>query len=210
MPTAQKPGVDDTDVPTWLKPDQIDALLDAVHQASPDYLQLRDEALVTLAYDTGLRAQEVVGLDVDHLHLDDADPNVFVPAEIQKGGEKYARDTPIELRPSLGTARLLRHYLRDRWKDTTALFPSRSSPRITTDAFRNVMEKLAFEADVEPYRTEDNVQVGPEHVSPHSLRHSLFYREFVEDERRLKEVSLRLRHRRVSTTEEFYANLIRV
>ncbi|MFB6188587.1 MAG: site-specific integrase, partial [Halapricum sp.] len=70
--------------------------------------------------------------------------------------------------------------------------------------------KLAVEADVEPYRTEDNVRVGPEHVSPHSLRHSLFYREFVEDERRLKEVSLRLRHRRLSTTEDTYANLIRV
>lgn len=67
-----------------------------------------------------------------------------------------------------------------------------------------------MEADVEPYRTEDNVQIGPEHVSPHSLRHSLFYREFVQDERRLKEVSLRLRHKRLSTTEEFYANLIRV
>jgi integrase len=210
MPTVQKPGVDDSDVPTWLKPEQVDALLDAVHHASPDYLQLRDEALITLAYDTGLRASELVGLDVDHLHLDDADPYVFVPAAIQKGGESYARDTPIELRSSLGTARVLRHFLRDRWKDTTALFPSRSSSRLTTDAFRNVVEKLAVEAEVEPYRTEDNVQVGPEHVSPHSLRHSLFYREFVEDERRLKEVSLRLRHRRVSTTEEFYANLIRV
>ena len=209
MTAEPKSGVE-TDVPTWLKPDQVDALLDAIHQASPDYLQLRDEALVTLTYDTGLRASEVVGLDAEHLHLDDNDPYVFVPASIQKGGATYARDTPIELRPSLATARILRHYLRDRWKDTTALFPSRSSPRLTTDAFRNVIEKLAVEAEVEPYRTEDNVQVGPEHVSPHSLRHSLFYREFVENERRLKEVSLRLRHRRLSTTEDTYANLIRV
>lgn len=209
MTSAQKSGVE-SDIPTWLKPDQVDALLDAIHQASPDYLQLRDEALVTLTYDTGLRASEVVRLDTDHLHLDESDPYVFVPARIQKGGETYARDTPIELRSSLGTARILNHYLRDRWKDTRALFPSRSSPRLTTDAFRNVVEKLALEAEVEPYRTEDNVQVAPEHVSPHSLRHSLFYREFVEDERRLKEVSLRLRHKRLSTTEEFYANLIRV
>ncbi|WP_128478988.1 tyrosine-type recombinase/integrase [Halorussus pelagicus] len=152
---------------------------------------------------------EVVGLDVDHLHLDDADPYVFVPAGIQKGGETYARDTPIELQSSLGTARVLRYYLRDCWKDTTALFPSRSSSRLTTDVLRNVVQKFAVEAEVEPYRTENNVQVGPEHVSPHLLRHSLFYREFVENERRLKGVSLRLRHRRLSTTEKFYANLIR-
>ncbi|MFB6188588.1 MAG: tyrosine-type recombinase/integrase, partial [Halapricum sp.] len=138
MTAGQKSGVE-TDVPTWLKPDQVDALLDAIPQASPDYLQLRDEALVTLTYDTGLRASEVVSLDVDHLHLDDSDPYVFVPAEIQKGGETYARDTPINFRSSLGTARILNHYLRGRWKDTTALFPSRSSPRLTTDAFRNVV-----------------------------------------------------------------------
>lgn len=38
----------------------------------------------------------------------------------------------------------------------------------------------------------------------------MFYREFVEDEHRLKEASLRLRHRQLPTTEELYANLIRV
>lgn len=202
----EKPKV--RDVPTWLKPDQVTALLDAVPRASPDYLQLRDEALVLLTYDCGLRASEAVALDVDDLHLDEKEPYVFLAAEKQKGD--YAKDTPIKLTPDLGTARTLNHYLRSRWKDPEALFPTRSSDRMTTQSFRNVVRKLAVEADVEPRTTESNTRVGPEHVSPHSLRHSVFYREFVEGEKRLKEVSLRLRHRRVDTTEDHYANLIMV
>lgn len=98
MTGVQKSRVDDSDVPTWLKPDQVDALLDTVHQASPDYLQLRDEALVLLAYDTGLRASEVVGLDVDHVHLDDSDPYVFVPAEVRRA----APPTLVTRRSSCG------------------------------------------------------------------------------------------------------------
>lgn len=198
------------DVPTWLKPDQVHELLDAVHRESPDYLQLRNEALLLLTYDTGVRVSELVALDVEHLHLEDGDvgPHIFLTREVQKGEDPTPRQ--IVLRPDLGTARTLRHYLRDRWRDSPALFPSRSSDRMSTQAVRDVVRKLALEAGVQPRRTEDNVEVGPEHVSPHTLRHSLFYREFVRDERRLKEVSLRLRHKRVATTEETYANLIAV
>lgn len=208
---------DRTDVPTWVKPEQVDRLLDAIHRASPDYLQLRDEALVTLTYDVGLRAAEAVELNTEDVRLEDDEPYLFLREEIQKGDS--GRDTPITLRPALGTARTLRHYLRDRWKGGEALFPSRSSPRMSTQAFRNLMHKLAREAELVPYRNEDNVPIGRvvdgdlvgwPHVHPHSLRHGLFYREFVQDERRLKEVSLRLRHKNVSTTEEFYANHIRV
>ncbi|WP_396614099.1 tyrosine-type recombinase/integrase (plasmid) [Haloferax sp. S1W] len=212
MTDSQKSQVDafdpGPDTPTWLKPEQVNQLLDATIRASPDYLQLRDQSLVLLAYDTGLRVSELVALDVDDVDLDDNEPYVFVDAEIQKGS--HARDTPIELRPSLGTARTLATYLSSRWKDSPALFPARSSERMSTTAVRNVVTKLATEADVSPRMTEGNRRVGPEHVSPHSLRHSLFYREFVVDERRLKEVSLRLRHESISTTEEFYSHLIRV
>jgi site-specific recombinase XerD len=217
MSRAQKSQVDwqhdeRDDVPTWLKPDQVDQLLDAIYQCRPDYLQQRDEALILLTYDAGLRAAEAVGLDVEHLHLDDDEPHVFLTPELQKGADEHLRPQPINLRPSLATARRLRAYRRDRWKAPRngALFPSRSSDRMTTQAFRDLLRRLATEAEVAPYRTEDNVQVQPEHVSPHTLRHSLFYREFVEEDRRLKEVSLRLRHAKVATTEEFYANLIRV
>lgn len=207
-------AADETDVPTWVKPDQVDRLLDAVPDASPDYLELRDEALLLLTYDAGLRASEAVALDRSAIHLDGDHPYLLLDAEIQKG---QARTVPLDLRPSLGTARTLRHYLRERerWKpDVAALFPSRStragqSPHLTTEAFRNLTRKVAEAADVRPYRTEDHVQVAPRHLSPHSLRHGVFYREFVEGERRLKEVSLRLRHARVSTTEEYYAHLIR-
>jgi len=111
---------------TWLKPEQVDRLRDVcLTDAVPTYLQDRNEAIVALLYDAGLRAGEVCALDVDHLDLDAG--TVYLPSRIQKGSPP-----PATLELATDTVRLLRRYLRDRWKDTDALFPTRSSDRLTT------------------------------------------------------------------------------
>lgn len=53
------------------------------HRHLSHYLQDRDETIVTLAYNAGLRAGELVALDVDHADLE-AGP-VYLPTAIQKG-----------------------------------------------------------------------------------------------------------------------------
>lgn len=87
----------------------------------PPYLQDRDEAIVTLAYEAGLRASKLVALDVDRVDLEAG--AVFLPSTIQKGSPPPA---PLSLERD--PVRTLLRYLRDRWKDTPALFPS--APRI--------------------------------------------------------------------------------
>ena len=69
---------------TWLKPEQVDRLRDVcLTDAVPTYLQDRNEAIVALLYDAGLRAGEVCALDIDHLDLDVG--TVYLPSRIQKG-----------------------------------------------------------------------------------------------------------------------------
>jgi len=71
-----------TQASVWLKPEQVEALRSAVYRCRPDYLQQRDDALIALLYDTGLRVAELVAVDVDHLREDNS--LLFVPAENQK------------------------------------------------------------------------------------------------------------------------------
>jgi len=51
----------------WLTLDQVDALRSACYSTGADYLQQRNEAIIALMYDTGLRVGELVAIDVDML-----------------------------------------------------------------------------------------------------------------------------------------------
>jgi len=186
---------------TWLKPDQVEQLRDeCLTDTCPTYLQDRDEAIITLAYDAGLRAGELAGLDVDHVDLDAG--TVYLPTSIQKGSPP-----PATLGLERDTVRTLRRYLRDRWKDTTALFPTRSSDRITTRSLRRLVEKLAVAADVEP-QVAGGGTGEPDDVTPHTLRHSVAYRIIQVDGGRLEDVQLRLRHANRRTTDRVYSHLV--
>ena len=186
---------------TWLKPEQVDQMRDVcLTDAVPTYLQDRNEAIVALLYDAGLRAGELCALEVDHLDLDAG--TVYLPSRIQKGSPPPAT---LELAPD--TVRLLRRYLRDRWKDTDALFPTRSSDRLTTRSLQRLVEKLATEADVRPQVAGGGVG-EPDDVTPHTLRHSVAYRIIQVDGGRLEDVQLRLRHANRQTTDQIYSHLV--
>lgn len=119
-------------------------------------------------------------LDVDHLDLDAG--TVYLLSRIQKGSPP-----PATLGLATDTVRLLRRYLRDRWKDTDALFSTRSSDRLTTRSLQRLVEKLAPEADVRPQVAGGGVG-DPDDVTPHTLRHSVTYRIIQVDSGRLEDV----------------------
>jgi len=198
-----------TEAKYWVKPQQVDQMRTAIVRASPSYLAQRNDAILALDYDTGLRNRELVELDVDMLHLDDG--YIGLPAEIQKDYPTDNSPTYTEIELSSDTIRTLQNYLNIRWKDTTAVFPSRQSDRITTDAVRkSVVQKAAHEAGVKPMSTGRG-RGEPDDVTPHVLRHSVAYRMLaVEDGNELYDVTRRLRHATVQTTERIYAHFDRV
>lgn len=174
----------------------------ACYDVGAYYLQLRNEAIIATLADTGLRVGELVALDVDHLR--DGHSAIYLPGPLQKD---YPTDTsPNSTRLSLSDdlSRLLSSYLNSRWKDSDALFPSRSSDRISEQGVRDAVEKVAKEAGVRPYnRDGTRGEVGE--VTPHTLRHSLAFRMLaVEEGNTFYDVRKRLRHRSISTTEDVY------
>jgi integrase/recombinase XerC/integrase/recombinase XerD len=189
----------------WLKPDQVDDLRSAVYRTSADYLQQRDDAIITTMYDTGLRVGELVALDVDYLRDDNT--RLYLPGHIQKDYPNDNSPPPKTLLLDSDTTRVLSAYLANRWKDTEALFPSRSSNRITTQGVRDLLRRVAREAAVRPYLV-DGGRAKSKDVTPHALRHSVAWRMMnAEEGNTLYDVRNRLRHRSIQTTERVYDHI---
>lgn len=155
----------------WLKPEQVQAMrATAQSEVFQPYLRDRNETLIAMLYDTGLRVGELVDVDVEMLRLDEG--AVYVPTHIQKD---YPTDrTPPPRTITLGenaavrdTVTRLRSYLNNRWRDSPALFPSRQADRTSTESVRGVVESIVSEAGVRPFRI-DGSRGDPGDVSPHT------------------------------------------
>ena len=197
----------DNKAQVWLKPEQIEEMRNAIVEESADYLASRNDALLAVLADTGLRVAEAVALDVEMLDLSEG--IIMLPPEIQKD---YPNDnTPeyVEIELASETVRTLRTYLSNRWKDSPALFPSRQSERMTKESVRNVVTKAAESAQVRPYTTGGRGE--PSGVTPHTYRHSVAYRMLNREEgNTLYDVTKRLRHATIVTTERVYSHFDRV
>jgi integrase/recombinase XerC/integrase/recombinase XerD len=192
----------------WVTPDQVETLRSTCYTTGADYLQQRNEAIVTTMYDTGLRVGELVQLDVELLRNNNSE--LYLPTKLQKGYPNENSPPPVTLKLTEDTSRLLSAYLTNRWKDSAALFPSRSSNRISEQGIRNMLHKIAEEAAVRPYKI-NGTRGDADDVTPHALRHGVAYRMMnEEDGNTLYDVRNRLRHRSIQTTERIYDHLLKV
>ena len=173
----------DSYLPAVLKEGEVAAVLDGLPASTP--LLLRDRAMLELAYSAGLRAEELVNLDVTSLDRDAEQLRVdgkgqrtrMVPA-----GEPAWRaiDAYLErARPGLaGDA------------DEPALLLSKSGRRLSTS---DVRRRLAIAV------RRAAVQSG---VSPHTLRHS-FATHLLEGGADLVAVQEMLGHADIATTQMY-------
>src|SRR4051794_17948938 len=112
-------------LPTVLKPGELARLLDRIPATTP--LEVRDRALFELAYASGLRAEELVNLDVGSLDFDSEQVRV-------EGKGAKTRVVPVGESAQAALARYLERarplLLVDR--PEPALFLSRSGRRLST------------------------------------------------------------------------------
>jgi len=194
---------------SWLKPGQVEDIRDAAHEGRHGP---RDDAIVTLLYDTGLRRAELAAVNQDMLDLDERE--LRIPAHIQKDypNDNTPNPATFELDPSgdLRTVRTLRAYL-NHSSGAESLFPSQKGGRMTPKGINDVVKRAAERAEVKPHSYAG--RGTPDDVSAHTLRHSVAWRMLRDEENNtntLYDVRNRLRHATILTTERKYDHFDRI
>ncbi len=181
LPLPRKPAP----LPRALNAGDVGALLDSIPTTTP--LELRDRALFEIAYGCGLRAEELVTLDVSSLDFDNEQLRV-------EGKGSRTRIAPAG-EPALLA---IRNYLA-RGRDALhaegadaepALFLSKTGRRLSTSDVRRRLRAWARHA-----RTQGAVH-------PHALRHS-FATHLLEGGADLRAIQELLGHATISTTQVY-------
>jgi integrase/recombinase XerD len=138
----------------FLSHEEIEAVL-----AAPDgstWLGRRDHALLTLAFQTGLRLSELTSLDRSAISFGTG-------AHVRcRGKGRKDRSTPL----TTGTAAVLRSWLKEPVPQTEVLFPNARGGRLSADSVQYLVRKYAQVAAVRC------PTLRGKRVSPHVLRHS--------------------------------------
>jgi len=179
IPSPKRPRT----LPAVLRPDELATLLDRIPASTP--LELRDRALLEVAYACGLRAEELVNLDVGSIDFDAEQVRVegkggktrFVPC-----GEHALRSLGRYLERARGTLA----------SDPAepALFLSKSGRRLSTSDVRRRLRTWARHAAAQGA------------VHPHALRHS-FATHLLDGGADLRAIQELLGHSSLSTTQVY-------
>jgi integrase/recombinase XerC/integrase/recombinase XerD len=174
-------------LPRVLKATEVAALLDSIPASTP--LELRDRALFELAYACGLRAEELVTLDLEAVDFDAETIRVE-----GKGGRtrlvpvgEHAREALERYLDRARPALITRHTGR-------ALFVSKSGRRLSTSDVRRRLTGWARRA----------VARSPAlaRAHPHALRHS-FATHLLDGGADLRAIQELLGHATISTTQVY-------
>lgn len=170
-------------LPNVLSTEQMRNLLERIPASTP--LQLRDRAMLELAYSCGLRCEEIVNLDIDAVDFESEQLRVL-------GKGSKTRILPI----GEPAQRALERYLQKGRRALaveqreTALFLSKSGRRLSNS---DVTRRLGL------WTREAALAAG---VSPHSLRHS-FATHLLEGGADLRTIQELLGHASISTTQVY-------
>jgi len=177
-------------LPRVLQPDEVASLLDRIPSSTP--LELRDRALFELAYSSGLRAEELVSLDVESVDFDGEAVRVE-----GKGGK--TRFVPVgehalqAVERYLSRARATLDLTTDP-QPVRALFLSKSGRRLSTSDVRRRLRTWARQASIHAPALAG--------AHPHALRHS-FATHLLEGGADLRAIQELLGHATISTTQVY-------
>lgn len=177
-------------LPDVLKVREVTALLERIPAGNP--LEQRDRALFEIAYACGLRAEEIVSLDVSSVDFDSETVRVEGQGEktrlVPVGEHALAQVSRYleRARPALAAGRP--------GEAEPALFLSKSGRRLSTSDVRRRLRAWA--------RSASGLAPGLTLAHPHALRHS-FATHLLEGGADLRSIQELLGHATISTTQVY-------
>lgn len=174
----------DKHLPHPLSPEEMSRLL-AEPAKSNTSKALRDKALLELMYATGMRASEVIGLEVNTVDLEAGTVRC-----LGKGNKERILPLYERARVSLKTYLESNRTKLLRGRDETALFINRKGQPLTRQGLWLIVKKYAADAGIE------------RRVTPHTLRHS-FATHMLDGGAGLREVQQLLGHANISSTQVY-------
>ena len=172
-------------LPATLSVADVDKLFAALETTWTGDARLRARALMEVAYATGLRVSELVGLPVAAAR---GDPRVLLVRG--KGGRERLVPLTDPARAALAAWLSARDAAQTGARPSPWLFPSRgASGHLTRERFFQMVKELALAAGL-----------NPAHVSPHALRHA-FATHLLQNGADLRAIQELLGHADIATTE---------
>ena len=165
-------------LPKTLDVDQMNFLLDEEPQTR---LEKRDRAMIELMYSTGIRLQELVGIDIKDVDLSEGLVHV-----IGKGNK--ARLAPIGRAAKLALNDWFQ--VRGRFEMSDPLFTSNRDKRLSPRSVQTRLKRYGIK------------HLGSSGLHPHMLRHS-FATHMLESSGDLRAVQELLGHENISTTQVY-------
>jgi len=174
LPKVDMPKIHDKTI-TRLDPDEIRMMFDQI-------TDIRDRTILLMFLSTGIRVSELVGLDIGDIDMKNESFRVT-----RKGGKQEILYMPIEL-----TGQMAEYLETFEHSNTTPLFGTIKSPRITVRAVQNMVKKYA------------TIATPLKNISPHKLR-STFGTNLYRETGDIYVVADVLGHKDVNTTRKHYA-----
>ena len=169
-------------LPRVLSMKEVDQLIDAPDRSKPQ--GVRDNALLEILYGTGMRVSELIGLDMDDIHLAMGFVRVF-----GKGGKE--RIIPLGGQAIKSCTRYIeeaRPVFIKKQRGADALFVNMRGNRLTRQGCWKLLKGHALKAGLQ------------KELTPHILRHS-FATHLIENGADLRAVQEMLGHSDISTTQ---------
>jgi integrase/recombinase XerC len=176
-----KPPRSTKKLPSALSPDEAGQLVTI--EGGDDALSVRDRALIELAYSSGLRLSELVGVDVDRVDLDTGEVRVW-----GKGAKERIVPVGTAARDAIRAWLSLRGALAA--ADERAMFVGKSGRRITPRTLERRVADWAVKQGLS------------RHVHPHMLRHS-FASHVLQSSGDLRAVQEMLGHASIASTQVY-------
>jgi len=174
----------DRRLPHPLSPEEVACLLSEPAKSTTPKA-LRDRALLELMYATGMRASEVIGLEVDAVDLETGTVRCLGKGNRERILPLYERACQaLEAYLENGRAGLVRR------RDETALFVSRLGQGLTRQGLWLIVKGYAEAAGI------------ARKVTPHTLRHS-FATHMLDGGAGLREVQQLLGHTNIASTQVY-------